>query len=338
MENNLPTILEFQLTLDCQYNCAYCGNIKNNTQYSEPTFEQITNILDCVKPSKVSFTGGEPTLKWDLLLRLIEYSASRGITTQINTNGGLLNRDKILEMEGLGLKNLHISLSTLNSRRYQAMRRIRDSGALKHMLGIIEFANYSTSLKVIPETLLLKSNLHEIENIYSLMSSLGVDEFEIQNIIPTDPKMWKLIPNDNDIISTLKKVFSRQVASTKIILCCLHLTSCYGFPDFLSIDGVDLYKCVCGREGAYISVTGDVYPCSFFHNSIGNAFIENIFEIWRKSDLISSIQNELPTECKTCNSFEKCRNACMAVTYNKHGRFNKRSYPIYTSELSSKSE
>jgi len=335
MKTNLPKVLEFQLTLDCQYNCAHCGNVKYGEQHTEPTFEQIISVVDCVMPTKVSFTGGEPTLRWDLLLKLIRYATSKGIITQLNTNGGGLSTDRVRELEASGLQTLHISLSTLNSRLYQTIRRIKDPLALKRALDTVEFGCEHTAMKIIPEALLLKSNLQEIDKIYTLVSSWGAGEFEIQNIIPTDPRMWKLVPKDRDILAMLDNLLPKRVSSTKITLCCLHLTTCYGFPNFSSIDGVDLYKCVCGREGAYITVTGDVYPCSFFHKNIGNAFEENIADFWGNSELVSRIQTELPLECKNCDLFEQCRNVCMAITFNKYERFDKRSYPIYSSESSS---
>jgi len=112
MNTHALDYIEFQITARCQYACNYCGSSTPN-HHLEPSFDKIKEILDRVNPKKVSFTGGEPTLRWDLLLELIDYSHIKGIITQLNTNAKDLTRTMIRELQEAGLDIFHVSLSTL---------------------------------------------------------------------------------------------------------------------------------------------------------------------------------------------------------------------------------
>ncbi len=127
----------------------------------------------------------------------------------------------------------------------------------------------------------------------------------------------------------LNRLFKAAVKSTKIVVCCLHLTSCFGFADLSKMEGVEIYKCRCGREGAYITTTGDILSCSFFHHIIGNAFEGGFAKMWQHSEFVHQLQNELPSACKKCQTFEKCRNICVSVSYAHYKRFGERAYCVY---------
>jgi len=85
------------VTNRCNKRCWYCfagiDNIKKNGFVYEPSFEQITAMLQTLRNEQpvptdaVQFTGGEPTIRDDML-DIVKKSASMGFKhIQLNTNG-----------------------------------------------------------------------------------------------------------------------------------------------------------------------------------------------------------------------------------------------------------
>lgn len=84
------------LTHICNTNCSFC-----NYHYGDSVkfdFEKwkycIDEIVDRLGIFKASFTGGEPTLQFDIFVKCLEYLKSKdeNIFTIINTNGSNLDR------------------------------------------------------------------------------------------------------------------------------------------------------------------------------------------------------------------------------------------------------
>ena len=91
------------LTHICNTNCSFC-----NYHYSDSVkfdFEKwkycIDEIMDKLGIFKASFTGGEPSLEFDNLVKCLEYLKSKdeNIFTIINTNGS--NLDKLIGLDCL---------------------------------------------------------------------------------------------------------------------------------------------------------------------------------------------------------------------------------------------
>lgn len=84
------------LTHVCNTNCAFCNYHYNDSVKFD--FEKwkycIDEIVDKLGIFKASFTGGEPSLQFDTLVKCLEYLKSKDehIFTIINTNGSNLNK------------------------------------------------------------------------------------------------------------------------------------------------------------------------------------------------------------------------------------------------------
>jgi sulfatase maturation enzyme AslB (radical SAM superfamily) len=142
IRRKIPGQLVIQLTDRCNARCPQCG-----MRTSEP-FKRTTLSLDDVKrtldaaPEKgirvVSFTGGEPLLMIDELVALIKYAAAAGIEyIRTGTNGFYFARpdrpsfqlrvNKLAEkLAGTPLRNLWISIDSLDPETHETMRGFKD--------------------------------------------------------------------------------------------------------------------------------------------------------------------------------------------------------------------
>jgi organic radical activating enzyme len=84
-----PKTLSIQPTFQCTAHCADCGTYSSPWDRNSIPWEIIAASIDQAKELgffNVVFTGGEATLKWDLLLRGIAYAHEKGFPVRVVTN------------------------------------------------------------------------------------------------------------------------------------------------------------------------------------------------------------------------------------------------------------
>ena len=112
-----PEHVYFSITNRCNLRCRMCEVSKNpSSAEDELSKDKIKNIIVQIKDMGIKhiiFSGGEPTLRDDLI-ELVEFSVSNGIKmTDIITNGTLLSDDIIEKFIKVGLNHITISLDGL---------------------------------------------------------------------------------------------------------------------------------------------------------------------------------------------------------------------------------
>ena len=85
-----PLIFPIFLDYKCNYACGHCSvGSSPRTKFpidEELVFSYITQIAEFPTAAGVVFTGGEPTLRKDLLIRAIAFAQERGLMTRVVTN------------------------------------------------------------------------------------------------------------------------------------------------------------------------------------------------------------------------------------------------------------
>jgi MoaA/NifB/PqqE/SkfB family radical SAM enzyme len=97
----------------CNLSCAYCNEFDNISE-SVPLSE-VKQWLDCLADmgtSIVTVSGGEPLLHPELD-DIIRHTRRRGMIAGIITNGFLLNRERIEQLNAAGLQYLQISIDNV---------------------------------------------------------------------------------------------------------------------------------------------------------------------------------------------------------------------------------
>ncbi len=113
------TNVRFSLTPACNLNCVYChaeGEEKPDNSLSTDEIITIINAFSRYPIRSMKFTGGEPTLREDLIE--IISSVPLHIESSMTTNGTLL-ADCAHDLKEAGLSRVNISLDTLRHDRYK---------------------------------------------------------------------------------------------------------------------------------------------------------------------------------------------------------------------------
>jgi sulfatase maturation enzyme AslB (radical SAM superfamily) len=117
------------VTKQCNCNCFYCYEDDKTSEY---TWEEIKILLDnIVKHNKrfnIEFLGGEPVLRWDLIVKVYEYlEYTPDITVPeyaITTNGTILNENIISYLKNN--KKIHWAASVDGHKTANQLRVFKD--------------------------------------------------------------------------------------------------------------------------------------------------------------------------------------------------------------------
>jgi len=129
-----PYRMDLALTYRCNNACAHCYNARprNYPELDTQTWKKIIDRVWELRVPHVVFTGGEPTLREDLV-ELVAYAQEKGLVTGLNTNGRKLADSSLLqELIEAGLDHVQITVESYNPSVHDAM--VRASGAWEDTL------------------------------------------------------------------------------------------------------------------------------------------------------------------------------------------------------------
>lgn len=117
-----PRVASVKLCDACNFQCSHCyaNRIKDMSIPDEQVFQVLDNLA-AVKMQYLNFTGGEPTLR-KKLPEFIAYANRVGMTTVLNTNGGI-KRERLVdeyaywaELRDSGLKGAYFSFDKMGQK------------------------------------------------------------------------------------------------------------------------------------------------------------------------------------------------------------------------------
>ena len=118
--------LYLNITNRCSASCLFCirhysdgvygYNLRLSRKPSEEEILRELESLDLAQYKEVVFTGfGEPTCRFDALLRLTEWLSKKGLHVRLDTNGDAAlmspGRDVVTELKTAGLDAVSVSLN-----------------------------------------------------------------------------------------------------------------------------------------------------------------------------------------------------------------------------------
>ena len=171
------------LTHICNTNCPFCTYHYSNT--AEFNFEKwkvcIDEIIDKLGVFKASFTGGEPTIEYENLIRCLDYikSKDRHIFTIINTNGSNLEKLKNVK----SLDNIALSRHSISDEENYAIFGNRCVPTLK------DIENFEEKWKLHLSCNLIKGYVDSDEKIKEYLevcSQIGVEDVGFVSLMPVN--------------------------------------------------------------------------------------------------------------------------------------------------------
>jgi radical SAM protein with 4Fe4S-binding SPASM domain len=297
----------------CNQHCQHCyvpelnrDGYKHLLEEQQLTLPQIDDFINYLihefKLDWVTVSGGEPLLSnvWPRTRHVMQYALHKGLTVQVNTSGsGQINISEVTEAAKQELDGLiiQVSLDGINDHQVDAFRGQR--GAMKRALETIRQAVESGVFVRVRYTM-TEQNYGDTVACYELVSAMGARSFV------TKPMFAAGSARDNrdlllstDIVEDVQRrlAIKSMNSGTQLDLAQPVYISHRDCP---TGSNVNIIHCVCGRNAAYLSANGDVYPCMYL---VGAPRTENLIlgniknsdfnfrQMWAKQDTCSAFRN-----------------------------------------------
>lgn len=348
VESGFPiTAMTIDLTKRCNLACDYCfAHCFSDYEGVDLTPEMGRKIIDWAMDPKtnggakkldISFWGGEPLLRWNLLKELVLYAEGRakelgGMELQFGgtTNITLLTPDKF---DFLDEHNIHFLLSVDGTKEHHDRHRKFKNGMGSHDIIdknldlIMERWPYS-QLRFSYSVENLDGFMEDIEYmygkgcrdiVYSPVSEGDWNEERIAKLYEVwdTCAQWFIDKHKED--SPVKMKFIEDA--------CMHIN---GLPRG------DSSPCGAGRGYVGITVDGAIYPCHRFNKfddarpwyerevCLGHIEHGILNQQWRERFVNWSADKDLPESCKDCKAFKvSCTGGCWATNWDICGALEK---------------
>jgi GTP 3',8-cyclase len=174
--DRLITYLRLSVTERCNLHCSYCrkeeGGCPKVKELSVDDFIRIARACAGLGINKVRVTGGEPTLRRDLIQIVQGLSAVPGIEEVTMTTNGLFLASQAADLKKAGLSRVNISLDSLNAEKFRAMT----GGDLQAVLAGIDAALQAGLHPVKLNAVLIRGrNDEEVDNFIAMTRTKALD-------------------------------------------------------------------------------------------------------------------------------------------------------------------
>ena len=319
IENNKTKHMHYVIapTLLCNYNCLYCfqRDVDKKTSMSLDDAEKVVLFIhNNIKSNErckfldISFFGGEPTLKKEIVLnigsRLKDICIENNITlkTSITTNGYLLSRELVTSLvEHCNLKECQITIDGFEE-TYSSIKQVPNeyfTVVINNIAQIHDIISVTVRINAVPG-----KETEIIRLVRYLLQEKELDEKIKLYIAPVQDYNANCIDtlySDKDYLSlceyldkelgqyNLHYYYQNGTPTMKLAFCgaLKRIFSCIG-PD------LNLYRCehYLGRTEFTI---GNVETGYNYNNRFDNRFLD-----------------DLPEKCILCNFVPVCQGGCMA--------------------------
>jgi radical SAM protein with 4Fe4S-binding SPASM domain len=333
VEQRKPTIIAFEVTRRCRFNCKHCrANAHKDGPIEELTTEQCRKILQAVakfNKCMIILTGGEPMERSDIY-DLIRYGRDLGLRMVMAVCGYAINNEAIAKLKEAGILALSISLDGASAQTHDKFRQTK--GAFDSAVKAAKSA-HRAGIRFQINTTITKSNLREIPAIAKLAKELGAYCFNPFILVPTgrgekiasevlEPAEYEKLLHDLFRLKEKSAIEVRVTCGPQFARICRQSKPPPAKRPKKIINSPG--GCMGGRGFGFISYKGDVQTCGFLNKSAGN-LVENGFDfaqIWQGSQFLKEIRNlsAYIGNCGVCEYVGVC-GGCRARAYAVTGDY-----------------
>lgn len=352
----LPRLIFWESTVACNLTCQHCRRIEFAAQAELSTERMQRLFAELAELSRpiVVFSGGEPLMRADIL-PLARYAVDLGLRVALATNGTLLDADTAAAVAAAGIARVSISLDGATAATHDTFRRQEGSFA-RAIAGCGHLKTAGVPFQI--NTTVTTANEAELEALFTLAETLGAVALHLFLLVPVGCGA-ELAADQMLTPARYEKVlhwFYRRSQESKLetkVTCAPHYyrilkqrgampaghpgakpgghpgTKPGGHPGGMN---AVTRGCLAGTGVAFISHTGEVFPCGYLPVSCGNIMTQSFTDIWRGSPVFQELRDtgKLKGKCHGCDFVGVC-GGCRARAYAGGGDYlAPEPYCLYT--------
>lgn len=327
---NPPETLTFSLLDSCNLRCSHCW-LESEPSLSKPSVslpvaKRAIEDFASLGGTSIRFTGGEPLLHsaWP---ELLAFAGATGLKVLLQTNGTLLDGDRVSKLHALGLSALQIQIS-LDGATAVVHDRVRGVGSFRKTIAAIQRL---VALGFGPDVAIffteMQHNLHELPELFQLAEQLGVGSVSSGSLVvrgradnegavcPPAPSQYEALLERYAEDPQFKRQYERcgNIAALEWSNQGASSHGCHFILNpYLSSRG-ELFPCLLCHADSY-SVSG------VFKKGLTAAFVEGL-PLWSKLQKLSCERPSLLSECQSCPFFKSCAGGCMGRAWESFASF-----------------
>lgn len=311
IELKSPISIVWEITNNCNYKCPHCRAYQQYVKDDIEIENKIINEIINAKVFVVNISGGEPLLN-PRIFKIAKTLTDNDVYVILSTNGYFYEkyRKDILKS---GIKLVQVSLDGPKD-LHEKFRGVK--GSYEKAINALKMAK-EDGLRTQMNVTITAENLDTLEWNYEKAKELGVSRIFYRRVVPYGKAKLNrhVLPEKKKYYEKIKK------------LACLNSDDLNVSIDdpILSIlldkDNNGYLACSAGINNLGISSDGDVFPCIFLREKLGNLNDDSLIEIWQNSEILKKLRQREINGCGTCKFNYSC-GGCRAFS----GIFEKDSF------------
>ena len=304
-----PPRMDLALTYRCNNNCYFCytGGPRKVSELSTKDWKKaLDKIWDSGVP-QVVFTGGEPTLRKDLV-ELVDHAQE--FVTGLVTNGRRLAK-LAPDLRRVSLDYVQVSLESSDAAVHDNMVGVK--GAWKETVDGIQAA-LKSGLEVITNTTLTKDNASTFAALIKTGSGLGLKTMAC-NILICSGRGTGARKDLQLGMEELKATLNVALEAARSAGIGLEWYSPTCYKQFNPIEfGFGAKACSAAQYNMTVEPDGSVIPCqSWMKEKVGNILKDPWDSIWNHPVCVGFREKAYlkdREECKECEHLPQCYGGC----------------------------
>ncbi|MEI6305035.1 MAG: radical SAM protein [Candidatus Taylorbacteria bacterium] len=308
-----PLDVQIEVTTACNQKCQHCYNywryapLQAQDELDLSGFSKIITEIHGAGIGQITFTGGEPVLRKDVLLESIRIARLLGIDTGLNSNAVLIDTDCARQLASAGLN--HALISFLGPEHIHNMIAGPGGNHERTCRGISALLDKDIPVSV--NMVVSKLNIKEIFNTAILAKNLGIKNFCAGPAVPACKQNVSLCLTKEECKICLKELIRIDQELSMNIDILEPLPRCMFSADE-EADYVRFFGnriCSAAVSSCAISSTGNIRPCIQADESFGNVLEIGFLCAWNNMSPWAS-PTILPDNCRSCMALMVCEGGC----------------------------
>jgi radical SAM protein with 4Fe4S-binding SPASM domain len=311
-----PYRMDLALTYKCDNACGHCylPAGRHTAELDTAQWKNVISRLWEIGVPHVCFTGGEATLRPDLV-DLVAYAEETGLVTGLLTNGrGLRNKKLVSALVEAGLDHFQITLESHDPKVHDRM--VGKRGAWAQTVAGIRNA-VATPVYTITNTTITRLNAKGLPRTLQFIKSLGLETAACNGLIYSGQGAeCGLGFTERELGPVVEKV---RDAARKLGLKLIWYTP----TQYCQLDPVKLElgvkSCTAAKYNMCVEPDGSVIPCQSWFAPLGNILHEPWDKIWNAELAVRLRERrDVPVKCRSCGQLPVCGGGC--PIYNRQAQ------------------
>lgn len=308
-----PLVLIWELTQACDLSCKHCRADAHPERHpNELSTAEGKALLDDASEfgegQLVVLSGGDPLVRDDVH-ELVEYGVDRGLAMTMTPSGtSSLDAETVHRLSDAGLRRLAVSLDGPDPESHDEFRG--EQGSFEQTVRAARAAT-DAGLPLQVNTTVSRATVRHLPEMATLVEDLGAVLWSVFFLVPVERGriLTPITPAKAERVMEWLAEYSREapfgIKTTEAPHYRRVLTQQHEKPGHAgpSDDGIQRRMGITAGNGfAFVSHTGLVYPSGFLPLSAGSVRESSVVEIYRDSDLFTSLRDPdaLEGKCGAC--------------------------------------